>query len=160
MDAQIEEILLASKLETVQTRPAAEPLDLAALAAEECTRLGVPFEVEPAPLHGDARLLRRLLRNLLDNALKHGGKEVHARVLIAPDGARVLQVSDRGPGVPAADRERIFEPYYRPAGAKETGSGWGLGLALVKQIAGHHGGSVVCREREGGGCVFEVRLPA
>lgn len=159
IDAQIEEILLASKLETVKTESPAEPLDLAALVAEECSRLKLPFEVVPAPLRGDARLLRRLLRNLLDNALRHGGKEVEARLSIAPDGARLLQISDRGPGIPAADRERIFEPYYRPAGAKETGSGWGLGLALVKQIAEHHRGSVVCREREGGGCVLEVRLP-
>jgi signal transduction histidine kinase len=159
IDAQIEEILLASKLETVDTQVAAEPLDLAVLAAEECSRLKVPFELVPAPLRGDARLLRRLLRNLLDNALRHGGKEVKARVGIAPDGARLLQVSDRGPGIPAGERERIFESFYRPTGAKETGSGWGLGLALVKQIAEHHGGSVVCREREGGGCVFEVRLP-
>jgi signal transduction histidine kinase len=159
IDAQIEEILLASKLETVQTQPSTEPFDLAALTAEECARLQVPFEVEAAPLRGDARLLRRLLRNLLDNAQKHGGRAVEARVSIAPDGARLLSVSDRGPGIPAADRERVFEPFYRPAGARETGSGWGLGLALVKQIAEHHRGSVSCREREGGGCVFEVRLP-
>jgi len=159
IDAQIEEILLASKLETVQTRPPAEPLDLAALVAEECARLGVPFEVAPAPMQGDPRLLRRLLRNLLDNAQKHGGKAVEARLSVATDGVRVLEISDRGPGIPPADRERVFEPFYRPAGAKETGTGWGLGLALVKQIAEHHGGSVVCREREGGGCVFEVSLP-
>ena len=160
IDAQIEEILLASKLETVKTEAPTEPLDLAALVAEECSRLNVPFEVVPAPLRGDPRLLRRLLRNLLDNAQRHGGKEVEARVSLAFDGTRLLQVCDRGPGIPAADRERVFEPFYRPAGAKETGSGWGLGLALVKQIAEHHRGSVACREREGGGCVFEVKLPA
>jgi signal transduction histidine kinase len=158
IDEQIEEILLASKLETLNTQPSAEPLDLAALVAEECTRVKVPFEVVPAPLRGDPRLLRRLLRNLLDNAHKHGGKGVAAHLSIAADGRYLLQISDRGPGIPAADRERVFEPYYRPAGARETGSGWGLGLALVKQIAEHHRGSVLCREREGGGCVFEVRL--
>ncbi len=160
IDAQIEEILLASKLETVRTTPAAEAVDLAALLAEECSRLHIAFEVVPAPLHGDARLLRRLIRNLLDNALKYGGGEVEARVSIAADGARLLQVSDRGPGIPEAERERIFEPYYRPAGSRETGSGWGLGLSLVKQIAEHHGGRVECRGRDGGGCVFEVCLPA
>ena len=160
IDEQIEEILLASKLETVKTSPSADPLDLAALLAEECSRLDIAFEVVPAPLHGDARLLRRMMRNLLDNALKYGGAEVAARLFIAADGTRVLQVSDRGPGIAEAERERIFEPFYRPAGAKETGSGWGLGLSLVKQIAGHHGGRVECRDRAGGGCVFEVKLPA
>jgi signal transduction histidine kinase len=159
IDEQIEEILLASKLETVRTEAPVEPLDLAALVAEECSRLNVPFELVPAPLRGDARLLRRLLRNLLDNAQKHGGRDVAASLSLAPDGSYLLQVSDRGPGIPAADRERVFEPYYRPAGARETGSGWGLGLALVKQIAEHHRGGVSCREREGGGCVFELRLP-
>lgn len=160
IDEQIEEILLASKLETVKTSPPAEPLDLAALLAEECSRLDIAFEVVPAPMHGDARLLRRMMRNLLDNALKYGGAEVDARLLIAADGARLLQISDRGPGIAEAERERIFEPFYRPAGAKETGNGWGLGLSLVKQIAEHHGGRVECRDRAGGGCVFEVRLPA
>ncbi len=160
IDAQIEEILLASKLETVKTTPAAEALDLAALLAEECSRLDIAFEVVPAPMHGDARLLRRVIRNLLDNALKYGGGEVEARVAITANGDRLLQVSDRGPGIPEAERERIFEPYYRPAGSRETGSGWGLGLSLVKQIAEHHGGRVECRGRDGGGCVFEVSLPA
>lgn len=160
IDEQIEEILLASKLETVRTAPPADALDLAALLAEECSRLHIPFEVVPAPMHGDARLLRRMLRNLLDNALKYGGSEVEARLSIAASGERVLQVNDRGPGIAAAERERVFEPFYRPEGARETGSGWGLGLSLVKQIAEHHGGRVECRERDGGGCVFEVSLPA
>ncbi len=160
IDQQIEEILLASKLATLGTFPPPEPLDLAALLAEECSRLNVPFELVPAPLRGNARLLRRLIRNLLDNAIKYGGNEVEARLFIAADGDRSLQVSDRGPGIPPEERERIFEPFYRPAGASETGSGWGLGLSLVKQIAEHHGGSVECRDRVGGGCVFEASFPA
>jgi signal transduction histidine kinase len=67
-------------------------------------------------------------------------------------------VADRGPGVADGERERIFEPFYRPPGAAETGSGYGLGLALVRQIARAHGGEARCLAREGGGTVFEVDL--
>jgi signal transduction histidine kinase len=70
-------------------------------------------------------------------------------------GAR-LTVADRGAGVAPAERERIFEPFYRPPGAPETGSSCGLGLALVRQIARAHGGEARCLPREGGGTVFEV----
>ena len=159
IDEQIEEIMLASKLETVHTAPPQEIVDLAVLLAEESTRLGVACEVAPSPVRGDARLLRRLIRNLLDNALKYGIHGVHAEVCIDASGTRMLRVEDRGPGIAEAERERIFEPFYRPTHAAENGSGWGLGLALVRQIAEHHGGSIRCLPREGGGCRFELRLP-
>jgi signal transduction histidine kinase len=71
----------------------------------------------------------------------------------------VLRVCDRGPGVPEAQRERIFEPFYRLPGASEHAGGVGLGLALVKSIVERHGGTVRCEGREGGGACFEVRLP-
>jgi signal transduction histidine kinase len=68
-------------------------------------------------------------------------------------------VLDRGPGVPDDAREKIFEPFYRIEGHSEQAGGVGLGLALVKQIAQAHGGSVGCERREGGGSRFLVRLP-
>jgi signal transduction histidine kinase len=105
-------------------------------------------------------LLRHLVRNLLENARKHGGGDVAARLGIDGQGTRVLQVSDRGAGIAEAERDRIFEAFYRPVSAAETGDGWGLGLSLVKQIAGFHRGSSACLPRDGGGCVFELRLPA
>ncbi|HEY8683638.1 MAG TPA: HAMP domain-containing sensor histidine kinase [Rhodanobacter sp.] len=157
---QIEEILLASKLETVAPAPAQDSLDLAALVAEESSRLDIAFEVVPAEVRGDGRLLRRLIRNLLENALKYGVQGVDAQLHIDVHGQRILQVGDRGPGIAEAERERIFEPFYRPANTAETGSGWGLGLALVRQIADRHHGSVRCLPRAGGGCVFELTLPA
>lgn len=107
---------------------------------------------------GDAAALRRLLRNLLENARRHGRPPVEARVEVAGAALRVV-VEDRGPGVPAAERERIFEPFYRPAGHREGDGGVGLGLALVRQIAGCHGGTARCEAREGGGSRFVVELP-
>ncbi|HEY2345153.1 MAG TPA: HAMP domain-containing sensor histidine kinase [Xanthomonadaceae bacterium] len=164
IDAQIEEILLASKLDTVYARGGAEPqladVDLEVLLAEECARVGIRFDTVAAEVRGDARLLRRMIRNLLENALKHGGKDVEATLAIDAPGARILHVADRGPGIPEAERERIFEPFYRPDRSAETGSGWGLGLALVRQIADLHHGRVRCLPRDGGGAVFEVQLPS
>ena len=157
---QIGEILLASKLETVEIALPQDTLDLAVLVAEECSRLDIAFEIVPAEVRGDGRLLRRLIRNLLENALKYGGHGVDAHLVLDDQGSRILQVSDRGPGISDAERERIFEPFYRPANTAETGSGWGLGLALVRQIASHHHGSICCLPRVGGGCVFELTLPS
>lgn len=159
MGEQIEEIMLASKLETMTAAAPQDEVNLAALVAEESSRLGVVFEIVPARVMGDQRLLRRLIRNLLENALKHGGAEVDVRLAMADDQSWLLQVRDRGPGLPEAERERIFEPFYRPAKTRETGNGWGLGLALVKQIADYHRGRVQCLPRVGGGCVFELELP-
>ena len=158
IEAHIEEILLASKLDTVGV-PLHESVDLAVLVAEESARLGIAFDVVPAEVRGDTRLLRRAVRNLLENARKHGQVGVEARVHIEPSAHRVVQVLDRGDGIDEGERERIFEPFHRPANASETGTGWGLGLALVRQISAQHGGSVRCLPRDGGGCVFELSLP-
>ncbi len=108
---------------------------------------------------GDERLLRRAIRNLLENAQRYGGGEVEVGVAGAGAGAarRVsVQVSDRGPGVPDAMRERIFEPFFRLPGHAEQSGGVGLGLALVKQIVARHGGSVRCDARPGGGSRFVI----
>jgi len=72
----------------------------------------------------------------------------------------VIRVCDRGPGVPADQRERIFEPFYRMAGHAEREGGVGLGLSLVRQIAQRHDGDVHCEAREGGGSCFAITLPA
>ena len=155
----VEEILLASRLDTVEIPLERSLVDLSALLAEECARLPrVDCEAPAIELMGDARLLRRLLRNLLENAVRHGGAEVEARLMLANQQV-VLQVLDRGSGIPPEAQERVFEPFYRPVGFGEGKGGWGLGLSLVRQIANRHGGSVTCRSRDGGGSVFEVILP-
>jgi signal transduction histidine kinase len=159
LDTLIGELLEASRLEALGRADRDEAVDMLGLVAEEAARVEAPVEGEAVEVRGDRRLLRRLVRNLLENARRHGGTSVEARVDRLETGAR-LSVADRGPGVAPAERERIFEPFYRPPGAPETGSSCGLGLALVRQIARAHGGEARCLPREGGGTVFEVVLGA
>ncbi len=187
LDQLIDEILLASRLDLIDARDASalgstEEVDMVGLAAEECARTGADLDIHPgatpALVHGQARLLRRVLRNLLENARRYGtaadgaadGAEVRLSIL-APDatlpqrgrvaGRRVvLWVEDHGPGVPLPLRQRIFEPFYRLPGASEREGGVGLGLSLVKTIVERHGGTVRCEDREGGGARFVVDLPA
>jgi signal transduction histidine kinase len=159
LDALIGEILLASRLDADIQLDRPEEIDLLALVAEEAARTDATAGGESVRVLADARMLRRLVRNLLENARRHAaGSAVEASVRAAPGGRVRLRVEDRGPGVPAAERERIFEPWYRPAGLSEGGAG--LGLALVRQIARHHGGEARYLPREGGGSCFEVELAA
>lgn len=173
LDALVEEVLLASRLDAPGGRPreGAEPprdrVDLVALAAEEAARVGATLDVPdpaapdapPASIDGDERLLRRALRNLLENARRYGGAQPPELRLRRVDGRLDVRVLDRGPGVPPAERERIFEPFYRLPGHAEQAGGVGLGLSLVRQIARHHGGEVRCEAREGGGSGFVIQLP-
>jgi signal transduction histidine kinase len=158
LDALVDEVLLASRLDA-QVDIGRERVDLLALAAEESARSGAVVTGEAVVLRGDERLLRRALRNLLDNARRYGGDDVAVAVVQGNDGQIELRVCDRGPGVPAAQRERIFEPFYRLPGHAEVSGGVGLGLSLVRQIAERHGGHVRCEPRDGGGSCFVVSLP-
>ncbi|HEY4375232.1 MAG TPA: ATP-binding protein [Burkholderiales bacterium] len=158
LDQLIDEILLASRLDTARNEEAhVETVDLTALAAEECARAEAEFDSDGLiSVQGDARLLRRMIRNLLENARRYGGANpVQASLRQNAEGA-LLDVADRGPGVAADERERIFEPFYRARGASEGQGGVGLGLALVRQIAARHGADVQCLARDGGGSVFRV----
>jgi signal transduction histidine kinase len=161
LDALVEEVLLASRLDaSAAPQPGADTLDLLALAAEEAARLQVPAEGQSVVVTGDERLLRRALRNLLENAQRYGGAEIVVHVQRAADGRAEVCVCDRGPGVPEACRERIFEAFFRLPGHAERAGGVGLGLSLVRQIAERHGGSVRCEPRDGGGSCFRLSLPA
>lgn len=158
LDALVEEVLLASRLDAVQRVDRRDPVDLLALAAEEGARVDAAVDGASVTVPGDERLLRRALRNLLENARRYAGDDV--TVLVAAHGNQAsVQVCDRGPGVPESQRERIFEAFYRLPGHAEQAGGVGLGLSLVKQIAERHGGSVRCSAREGGGSCFELRFP-
>jgi signal transduction histidine kinase len=157
LDALIDEILLASRLDAVERLDSVEEVDLLALAAEECARYEeAELDGQPAAVRGDPRLLRRLLRNLLENARRHGAPPTELRVSRSATGAEI-RVCDHGTGVPPAARERVFEPFQRVPGATEA-TGAGLGLALVRAIARRHGGEAHCEERPGGGSCFVVVL--
>lgn len=159
LDSLVGEILLASRLETLETVLEMHPVDLLAIIAEECAAADASLEGEPVTISGEPRLLRRLVRNLLDNARRHGGGSRIDVSLARRQGDTVkLSVCDRGPGVAIRERERIFEPFYRPAGTREREGSVGLGLALVRQIARRHGGEVRCLARPGGGTCFEVTI--
>ena len=139
LDALIDEILLASRLDASGELDRIETVDLLALAAEECARYEeAELDGQPVSVRGEPRLLRRMIRNLLENARRHGAPPTELRVAKAGDRAEI-HVRDHGPGVPDAERERVFEPFYRRRGATEA-TGAGLGLALVRQIARRHGG--------------------
>jgi signal transduction histidine kinase len=162
LDALIEDLLIAARVESVERTAAAEPVDLLATAAEEAARVGAEVSGGSVVVPGDPRLLRRMVRNLLENARRYAvGSPIEVTVEPigeAGEGAR-LTVADRGPGVLESDRLRVFEPFYRPEGHSEgRDGGIGLGLALVQEIARHHGGEARCRPRPGGGTLFEVDL--
>jgi len=158
LDGLIDDLLEAGRLKARPEADRREVVDLLALAAEEAARCGAEISGQPVSVHGNPRLLRRLVRNLLENAQRHGGREVAVSVTPRGGGGALLSVSDDGPGIPAAERDRVFEPFYRPPGGAETGSGYGLGLALVRQIARAHAGEARCAERAGGGTVLEVEI--
>jgi signal transduction histidine kinase len=159
LDELIGELLLASRLDTLDHPTSSEDVDLLALLAEEASRTGAEVDGEPVVIRGDPRMLRRLMRNLLENARRYaGGARVEASVHALGSGSVRVTVADRGPGVAESERERIFEPFYRSPGSTETDGGVGLGLALVRQIARRHGGEVRYVSRDGGGSAFEVDL--
>ena len=111
-------------------------------------------------VRADKRRLERVLANLADNAERHGGGV--ARVVVErEDGWAGFAVEDSGAGVAAEERDRVFERFFRgrAAGMRGAGEGSGLGLSLVREHVGLHGGRVWVEEREGGGARFVVRLP-
>lgn len=140
------------------------PLELSSLVESLCDEMsetGADAEVERGDkvvLEGDPMALRRLIANLLENAVKFGGR---ARARVYRDaGHAVVEIDDDGPGIPAQEAEKVFEPFYRrePSRSRQTG-GIGLGLAVVRSIARGHGGDVSLSNRAGGGLTARVELP-
>lgn len=103
----------------------------------------------------------RILANLVDNALKYAPVDTPVDVTGGLDnGEIVFRVEDRGAGIPSAARERLFTPFYRPAGRVTDAGSAGLGLSIARRLAEAQNGTLGYSERQGGGAVFELRLPA
>jgi two-component system osmolarity sensor histidine kinase EnvZ len=117
-----------------------------------CELAGLP------PLMLRPLAVRRLVENLIQNAVKHGGGEILVRTASSGSEA-TLAVLDRGPGIPAADIERLKEPFTRRDDARSGRSGAGLGLAIVSRIAKAHGARFDLAPREGGGLSASVAFP-
>jgi len=134
-------------------------VDISDAAAARQIDLGLT-RCDAAQVRGEPQALRMLLRNLLDNAVKYSpeGGRVDVSLLATPDEA-LLVVEDSGPGIAVAERERVFDRFYRSADAQQA-SGSGLGLAIVKAIAERHGARLTLGEAAAlGGLRVELRLP-
>jgi len=163
-----EQLLTLSRAEPGSRRPRADRIDLTEAArhvletqapAALARNIDLGFdESGPVPVVGDGTMLREMIVNLVDNALRYtpaGGTVTVG--LAASDGEAVLTVADDGPGIPADQREHVFERFYRLGDAAQEGSG--LGLAIVREVVENAGGRVTLADGAAGGLVVEVRLP-
>lgn len=160
------DLLLLARLDTAEPAPAAV-VDLTGVAREAARPRGgdrVPVETELAPdvtVRGSTLWLARLVTNLLDNAQRHAAGRVS--LVLREDAARdvvVLEVSDDGPGIAVADRERVFERFTRLDDARSRDAGGsGLGLAIARDIAGSLGGSLAVHTAPAGGARLVATLP-
>ena len=158
----IDDLLNLARLDAGE-RPHREPVDLADLASDAvaATRATAPAQrielvsAGPVPTTGDREALHRAVRNLLDNAFAVADTVV-VEVTQTPNGPN-MAVTDNGPGVPADQRERIFEPFVRLPRSPRTGTG--LGLAIVRRTIEAHGGTITCDTSPTGGARFTLRLP-
>lgn len=163
MQGLVEEGLAYARSERLHEERHAVDLDaLVENIVDQAVDTGHDCRFTPAALgtvNAAPRALARLLQNLVDNAVRYGG---HAEISVRRAGGEVqLDVADRGPGVPEADLERLFEPFVRgeTSRGRDTG-GTGLGLAIARNIALSHGGRLWLENRPGGGLVARLRLPA
>lgn len=161
----VEALILLARADERGLQPRREEVDLDEVAELERGRPAdgsVVAEVRAVPVRvvGDRGQLARVVRNLVDNARRHARSRVLVTVGRSGDTA-VLEVSDDGPGVPQADRARVFERFVRLDDARaRTDGGSGLGLAIVAEVVAAHGGTVEVTDGPEGGALFRVRLPA
>ncbi len=173
----LKDLLTLARLESPEASLHRQAVDLGAicrraieLLAPLAAREGVELRssVEPAPMHGDAKALERMVLNLLVNAIQYNRRGGHVSLRLLPaasspstDAAVTLEVEDDGVGIAEAEQQRIFERFYRvDKGRGRAEGGSGLGLAIVKHVAQSHGGEVSVRSELDSGSLFRVVLPA
>jgi hypothetical protein len=161
----VDALILLARADERGLRPRREEVDLDEVAESERGRpaggaVVAEVRAEHVRVVGDRGQLARVVRNLVDNARRHARSRVLVVVRREGDEA-VVEVSDDGPGVPPADRARVFERFVRLDDARaRTDGGSGLGLAIVAEVVAAHGGRVEVTDAPGGGALFRVRLPA
>jgi two-component system sensor histidine kinase SenX3 len=166
------EYLDIARLESGATPVRMGPVDLATLldrallmhtplAAQKQITLAREGPATPPPLVADADLLARAIGNLLANAIKYSPASTRISLSVRHLAPWIeIRVADQGYGIPAADLDRIFDKFYRIPRVEDSGTpGSGLGLALVREIAGLHGGSITVESAQGQGSTFTLRLP-
>ena len=162
MDGLVDDLLALARLDE-SDRTGWELFDLAAVSTDLALRRTLSLEVRsaatgPVWVHGRRRDWERVVDNLVANADRHGASSVEVETRIEGDRA-VLRVTDDGPGIPEADRERVFERFTRLDEARSP-SGFGLGLAIVRAVARSHGGDAVVDDPPpGGGTTVVVTVP-
>lgn len=166
----VDDLLLLARSDSGAVSLDRLPVDLGDVAAAAASSLAKPAEAkgirvvvdpEPAVVVGDGARLRQLVMILVDNAIRHSptGSEVRVAVRAAADGrSAVLDVADEGRGVRSEDLPHVFERFWRAPGAPSGGTG--LGLAIAKWIVDRHHGSIAVMNRDSGGALFRVDLPA
>ena len=164
----IEQLLTLARSEPGSTPSVLDEVDLAGLARETLAQMH-PFALDrgselildaerPVLVEGDRPSLAALVRNLVDNALRYSPPGTRIDVRVWNDAASAwLRVDDAGPGIPAAERARVFDRFYRRESGREEGTG--LGLAIVRTVAERHGAALALDESPSGGLRVEVRLP-
>ncbi|MGO4600011.1 sensor histidine kinase [Terrabacter sp. 2RAF25] len=165
MGRLVDNLLLLSRADDASLTAVRVEVDLDEVVDAEARRLrqlgGVTVRLENAPMRvlGDELQLQQVVRNLLDNAATHARSRVH--VTVSTDGRRALvTVDDDGVGIPARDRERVFERFVRlDASRSRDSGGTGLGLSIARELAVAHGGTLLVSESPLGGARFELSLP-
>ncbi|MBL7690972.1 MAG: HAMP domain-containing histidine kinase [Flavipsychrobacter sp.] len=162
-------LLFASQIEGRQYKPAMEDFSLSAMMEDVVSdfagRYNRKFEEDVnsgCKSTGDKAMLRIAINNLIENAIKYTPEDKPIRISLAKNGntTAMVSVADEGPGIPDAEKKRVFDKFYRIGNeASRKSKGTGLGLYLAGKIVSQHGGSIAIRDNSPGGTIFEVTLP-
>jgi signal transduction histidine kinase len=159
-------LLLARADERLLSAPQQRPVDVDALLQEIRAGAGphhLDIDLQPAPgvlVSGHPDHLSRMFRNVIDNAIRYAGHHVVIATTTTATGAVQVEISDDGPGVPAGERERVFDRFVRLDSSRGRSSGTtGLGLAIAREIATAHGGRIVMASAPAGGARVIITLP-